>query len=305
MPWGLINRASFDKTGMDEGGITVLAGAPATGKTFFLINMVVLWVSKGVDVRALFLESNYDFYLERVMAVIIGDNRYIDDTFISDMSQQERSDIIKQHGPLMDAVMGAITIPKEGQEPTVEWICAWANHGCKDGADVFIVDPISAIEGGTDQWKQDKDFVRRFAKIIETHKRRAFFTTHTNGKKFDDNDPLACVSGGKAVSRFTNNVWLLFGCPPHDPFNGVVSMKGREEEQEWNRELVIAKARKGENGAGQKIAMQYYKQTCAFIEVGYIINGKGTHEDKPAKQQPKQPSQTRVRNRTDDTDLFE
>lgn len=229
-PWPLLHEFS---QALLPGTITVIVGAPCTGKSFFIMEALAYWIDRGERVGLHVLEENNTFHLLRALAQKSG---------LSDLSKSEwveaNPEIARQAmANNWDFVerMGQHLSAQPEKQVSLEEIFSWMNEQFKAGCRIVAVDPITAA-GRTDNiWIADEKFVLDSKKLADKYKARIIFVTHP--KKDDCTPYLGNIRGGAAYQQFAQNVFWLEKTGPR------IAELANGTQEIINRRLHILKAR--------------------------------------------------------------
>jgi hypothetical protein len=147
-------------------------------------------------------------------------------------------------------------------------ILQWMEASAKAGGKIFIIDPITAIQGEGDVWTADLKFLMSIRSLMCVYPIHVIFITHP--KNTNAKPSLSNMAGGQAYARFTQCVlWLASNNPPASKY--VAAGLGDGATQSVDREITLLKARNGV-GVGATIAYTFDSETLKFSELGVIEN---------------------------------
>lgn len=234
-PWRDLSRACKS---LFPGTITVVCGDPSASKSFFLLEAMHHWHSKGVPVDLLELEEDRPFHLHRLLAILSGKWDILDDEW----GRNNAGGLCELYGVHEPAIQSFAPHLHAGELGELRYanVLDWIRDRCKAGATILGIDPITAVSTGEARQIEDLSFIVKASGILRAHGARLILVTHPrhSGKASSGQDDIA---GGRAFSRHTQTVLMLHRLDPPeslscgDPFESSPPI--------CNRYLRIAKAR--------------------------------------------------------------
>jgi hypothetical protein len=262
-PWPQLTEFS---RALLPGKVTCLCGDGGGGKSFFVSDAIVQW--QWFHKVAIFhLEDTRNDHLQRVHAQLAGDGRITDNSFV----EQNAAYIMESyhiHEKEIDIIgRNMWTRPDEG-DITLDDVAAWVMERAKDGFEIVIVDPITAVGQTGRPWVEDLKFITAAKIAARRYGCRVILVTHprTGTKKGvgNHND----MAGGAAYPRFSHCVLWLEGNAEENEFK-VRDRNGLCEFIRPNRVVTVSKARHGP-GTGRRLAFQFDGKTLRYNELGAI-----------------------------------
>lgn len=262
-PWKMLDQAT---KALRPGCITLICGQPGAGKSYLLLSCMMFWYGRGIQSSILELEEDRNDYLQRMLAMRVGDSRLLDDEYIRDHAEQARSaaevnrEWINGIGRwLHDCPNRMMT-----HDDIIEWVRGRADAGDR----IIVVDPITAAEQSAKPWIDDQRFIIAIKLIATEHLCSVILVTHPKlGQKNSiDLDQLA---GGAAYPRFSQCVLVL---EHHEDKESAVDdgVSPIAQLHDHNRTIYIRKARHAPGG-GRKYAVDFSGKTLAMQPLGAIV----------------------------------
>lgn len=252
--------------------VTILCGDPGAGKTFMGLQAAVYWHKAGLHVAVYEVEDRRTAHQKRVLAQVAGDHNLADAEDWGADNPELFLEAIDAYRDLLHGIGRRITtVSAEETVLTLDTIADWAAREADEGAEIVLIDSVTAVGAAEKAWVTDSRFVNRLKKeVVEKHGVRAILVMHPKkGRKGAIG--MEELAGGASFSRLAHTILWLERCMPAKEFT-VASAVGPIE-VETNRVLKILKARNG-RGAGADIAMHFDKQTLTFSELGVIERRK-------------------------------
>lgn len=267
-----------------------MAGPPATGKSFFALNVVKAIHDAGATWRYLPLEDRRVDLKFRLLALLAHNYAMIDET---PHGVDARQKAIERYGPELRAMVenvcenprmgdrdarGKTVVPPLPYGRVLDWLSR-AFESCR----FVIADPASQIEfPGRDSWRHEADFIRQALALAADARGTLLLVAHTSkrpGKSASLPLSLEDVQGAAAFTRLSHCCLLL---DAHEDREAEVYRRGGlRETVTHNRTVTIAKARNA-SGSRQRIAFVQDSDGPSFEEMGVIATGKG----KPKRTKP-------------------
>ena len=253
------------------GNVTTICGDPESGKSFFLLDAIRHWATKGFEPAVYELEDERSHYSSRLLAMIAGESRMTDYRWIRENPVQARQVSASVNGDI-EKIGRCITTSPDKMIRLPE-INDWIDTQAKNGKKIICVDPITAADSGATPWIADREFLIRAKSTIRRYGARLLLVTHPR-VGVNVRPGLASLAGGAAYSRFSHVVlWMI----KHQPKSVRVRTPLGMCNVEINRTLRIAKARHA-SGGGLDIAFHFDPQTLRFAEQGIILGEDNASE---------------------------
>jgi KaiC/GvpD/RAD55 family RecA-like ATPase len=283
LPW---KRLSDLSNALRPGTVCILAGPPGTGKSFFTAHVARAVHSAEVPWKYLPLEDRRTDFKWRLLAMLAGDYRMIEDDAEGAAWRQENLE--RFAATLEDMTPHICENPRAGCKdasgktivPALPFgaVLDWIGAACEQSARVLFVDPISQIDfEGREPWKAEAEFIRKALALMADAGATLVLVAHTvkrGGKTAALPLTLEDVQGSAMIARLCQCALIL---DAHDPKQSTVYRPGGlREDVEHNRTILVAKARYA-SGARQRIAFTQRADAPAFEECG-IIAPRGSGE---------------------------
>lgn len=290
LPW---KRLSGLSNALRPGTVCILAGPPGTGKSFFTATIALAVHRAEVPWRYLPLEDRRTDFKWRLLAMLAGDYRMIEDDAEGAAWRQENLD--RFAAALEDLTPHVCENPRFGCKdangktivPALPFgsVLDWIRSACEQSARVLFVDPISQIDfEGREPWKAEAEFIRKALALTADAGATLVLVAHTvkrGGKTAALPLTLEDVQGSAMIARLCHTALIL---DAHDTkTSAVYRTGGLREDVEHNRTVLIAKARHA-SGARQRVAFTQRSDAPAFEEHGVIAprgSGEAQEADAP------------------------
>lgn len=264
--WKRLNRAA---RALMPGTVTCIFGPPGSTKSLFLMDAIVDWVASGIKVCIYELEDNREYHLRRALAQLCNDSRVTDNDWVEENGDIMRELMTSKRGELES--IGRIIWEAPNEEVSFEMLESWVEQRAKDGFDIIIIDPVTAIQSPKDVWVADQRFVFKVKTVARRHGTRVVLVTHPRKGQKPVMVGLDDMAGGAAYQRFSHTVLLI---ERNDKLEEYMVRKNQHfaEACAPNRIVKIPKARNGP-GAGCRIAFEFHGESLRFEELGMIETG--------------------------------
>jgi RecA-family ATPase len=265
--WPILNRCS---RALMPGKVTCISGDGGAGKTLFLSQCLVDWhQSIGIKACVYHLEDDRNYHLQRIHAQLAMESRITDHEWIEANPEWMKASIGRWGSDL--AALGATIFESPDDQVNMEMMGLWVEARAKDGFDVIIIDPVTAIEAEGRPWITDLRFITKCKVVCRRYGCRVILVTHprtgTKQGKATHND----MAGGAAYPRFAHTVLWVERNDAENEF--AVDCGGLLQYLRPNRVLFISKARNGP-GAGKRIAFNFSNAALRYEEIGIIEKGQ-------------------------------
>ncbi|MGO8705032.1 MAG: AAA family ATPase [Candidatus Brocadiia bacterium] len=276
LPWKRLDNLSHF---LRPGTVGILGGPTGTGKTFFNAHIALAVQAAEVPWRFLPLEDRKVDFFWRLLAILAGDYRMIEDGAEGAAWRQENLD--RFAAPLEDLMPFIAENPRVGCKgadgktfvPALPYgaVLDWIAAACEQSARVLFVDPLSQIDfEGREPWKAEAEFIRKALALMADAGATLILTCHTvkrGGKSATLPLSVEDLQGSAMIARLCHTVLLL---DSHDAKTSTVYRAGGlREDVEHNRTLLVAKARNA-SGTRQRIAFTQRSDAPVFDEHGVI-----------------------------------
>ena len=288
-PWKRLSGLSH---ALRPGTVCILAGPPGTGKSFFTAHIALAVHAAEVPWRYLPLEDRRTDFKWRLLAMLAGDYRMIEDDAEGAAWRQENLE--RFAAALEDLTPHVCENPRAGCKdadgktvvPALPFgaVLEWIGAACEQSARVLFVDPISQIDfEGREPWKAEAEFIRKALALTADAGATLVLVAHTvkrGGKTAALPLTLEDVQGSAMIARLCHTALIL---DAHDPkTSAVYRTGGLREDVEHNRTVLVAKARHA-SGARQRVAFTQRSDAPAFEEHGIIApRGSGDVQEADA-----------------------
>ena len=269
-PWPVLTRQA---KALLPATITVLCGAPGSTKSFFVLETAWMLHAQGVKVSVLELEDDRAYHLQRVLAQISERADLTDPDWQAVNNDKVRQAIADQRAFMDSFAPRVFAAPDKAM--MYKDVLKWIQEQCAAGAELLIIDPITAATGQSDKtWIEDQKLIVEAKILARTHRVPIVLVTHPKkGGGRIGASSLDDLAGGAAFQRFAHCIlWL----ERHDSPIDVKIIHPSQEmpfHTKINRLLKILKARNGV-GAGKHIGFDFTTGNLRFIEYGLIDKRK-------------------------------
>lgn len=261
--WPILTKAT---RALIPGKLTCIIGDPGSGKSLWVMEMIVAWTECGIKVCVYELEDAQEDHLARAHAQVAGNSNLTDAEWIEANPDAAREYVRRYQEKLNELARCIFTPPDE--QPTLDHIALWIETKAKEGYEIIIVDPITAAKPEKSPWIADCEFVVRVKTIARRHGCRVIVVAHFKKGHKGNGGGLDDIAGGAAWGRLTHTaIWL-------EVYEGEeVWVKQKynypAESVTPNRIAKILKARNGP-GRSKRIAFDFQAETLRYQELGII-----------------------------------
>jgi len=262
LPWG-INHITKLTQALLPGTVTLLCGAGGASKSFMVIQAARYWYDNGIPAAIYELEGERAEHLQRAAAQMANESRLLDSEWAESNPDRIRA-VESEYADYM-AKFGECLTAAPDEPPTLMEIASWVKAEAEAGAEIIVVDPITAVAPSDKVWIADAEFILAVKATIRTTKARLVLVMHP--KKGHKGSGLDELAGGAVYGRLANTaLWLDRHEPPL--MVDVMTPCGIRNFG-VNRTISILKARHG-RGTGHKIAMTFDPQSLSYHEHGVV-----------------------------------
>lgn len=256
--WNCLNDSKW----MLGSTVTTLCAKPGVGKTWFVHNLTIRAMDKGVKVANIQLEESKDYHILRIICSALGINGDPDEMKIEDIKKiHERKDLVEKYSK----VIFTPEFEKCALTDIAELVKEKAQNGCK----IIIVDSVSvADKNPKNSWMDDQIFVNKVKMVVKIYKCRVILVTHPKSTASSTNRDgkqittmsMDTIAGGTSYQRLSQTIlWL------HDVNEGTQTLDWAHK---GNRAITILKARnKSKRTPTNKILFNFSRGR--FDELGY------------------------------------
>jgi len=260
-PWsglGKLTRALL------PGTVTLLCGEGGASKSFLILQAAAWWHAEGICVALYELEGTRAEHMQRALAQAAGDARLTDPDWLRANPADARA-VEAANAEALDR-FGLCIHEAPGEPPDLPALAAWTEAQAKAGAQIIVVDSVTAAATVRDQWVIDQAFIGRAKVILRETGARLLLVAHPRkGHKSAGLDELA---GAAAYARLSDTVlWLEWHEPP-----AKVAVKTALGITTFgvNRTIRILKARHA-IGTGARLAFTFDANSLTYREHGIIV----------------------------------
>lgn len=248
------------------GNVTMLAGAPGSAKSWFVLQAMLHLLGNGIPSALMAIECKMEWHLDRCLSHLDGKTCYMDVQWIKDNKPAAELAVAK-HSHMLGLFGNALTVKPA---PTIDDCLKWIEAQCAAGVRVLFIDPITLADSGKEKsWEADKRFMAKARETIEKHGASLVVVTHppkANGTPFAGSR-LDNMAGGVVYSRASDSAMCLTSLPA--PEHGlVIASNGLRERVENHKFITITKSRNS-SGVGKSIGFRFVG--LKFEETGIMI----------------------------------
>lgn len=242
-PWARLE----EDTRFTEGkSICFIIGEPGCGKSFFMCQLFLLWITNGFKVILWGAENNPRFHARRAIAQYIGDSNLSDYEYLK-THRTKVTEIFKNNKEIIQNVMESLYTSEDmSKENLIKWCWARAREGYK----AIGIDPLTFFSGGDNVADSDQQIMTALNQIIKVYKVRFIIVTHPRTSDGGDIS-MDNMAGSRNLSRFAQN---------------IIWISRRNDEEYENRIFYNLKTRNGTRKFGGKIPMNFNGDTVCFNE---------------------------------------
>ncbi len=266
LPW---SRLSSLTMALLSGTTTFLCGGIGARKSFAILQMLLDFIQRQIQVAVLWLEEDTAYYQNRALAQLAEMPELMQPEFIKEnpILVQE---LMNEHRPLVEAI-GRCSWDYANSQPTQSDVATWIEARASEGYRVLIIDPITAASRTEEVWISDDRFIQRIKRAAVDSGCSIILVTHSIKSMLKKPD-LNMLAGSAANGRFCQcALWL----ESHDSKKSKITTPCGTAEAQHNSTFHILKSRNGP-GTGLRIAMDAEK--LSLRELGIIIKKKGNKE---------------------------
>ncbi|MCC6660673.1 MAG: AAA family ATPase [Phycisphaerales bacterium] len=250
------------------GAVTMLCAAAGTGKTFWILGLLLGWLELGVDPAVFMLEEDRAYFLQRTLAILEGESRLTDQKWTRanagaalDAERRHRATLDRIGGVIYDAPAHRVSLPE-----LADWYESVASS-----ARVAVIDPVTAASTGDKRWIEDGNFIERVKRIGLDTGASLLLVTHPRIGTVRKGPPtLDDLTGGSDYPKFTQTVIVMADHDPEEQVQCRNSMGTVPGGASANRMLYLRKTRNG-RGQGMKVAFTFDPRTLRFHEHGLVV----------------------------------
>ncbi len=246
------------------GTLLLLCGTPGSGKSFFVMQLLLYWLRTNVKFACYMLEEDKEYHLHRALAMLESNAQIFDPDWLKANASQVK-EAYRRQADTLDKFGACLWSEPEQQLNYVD-LANWAEDRAKEGCRVIAIDPVTAAEQNKEPWVADTKFLMKLKKIGTDYGVSIVIVTHPKkGKTAPGMDDLA---GGAAFQRFAQCIyWLEFHKEPKEV--NIKTDMGTIE-MEVNRTIHICKSRNG-RGHGFALGFNFSGDSLLFREKGIIV----------------------------------
>lgn len=255
------------------GTVTTICGAAGSGKSFFNIQNVWRWVcEENLNVKVLMLEDTQAMHQSRALAQMSETSGMTDAEFIRNNPEAAREHIAENKDKLARFAQ-ALECSRTGQM-TLDEIAEWIARQIKSGAEIIIVDPITAAKQQGAVWENDMIFLFKVKQVVERSGAKLILFSHPRTGKAGEMN-LSGIAGGAAYPRFSQTViWIKNS---EESIESDIIKAGETISVTHRQVFKILKSRNGK-GFGLSIAADLCPYTSKMDEFGLIAKKKKTEK---------------------------
>ena len=252
------------------GTTTTFVADQGSGKSMLILQLMNDWLNattpdqEPVLPKFLCLEGSPDQHQFRLLSQLSGNSKFGSVDF-QNRHLDEVSAAYAENYDKLEQVARRMTFGSD-KEWDAGSVLDWLEQNAAAGADVLIVDPITAMKISDRQWIGDHQFILAATALMATYRSRLILVTHPRSGSMGKPN-LAGVAGGMAITRFVDNVFWMVSYP--DEQEGKIDTSFGDVVKKFNRTIQIIKSRHG-SGTGKKIAYRFEPETLRMSEVGRL-----------------------------------
>ena len=261
-PWPALGGLSNCLT---PGTVTVLCGEGGSTKSLLLLEALTWWVGQGVRAVIYELEDDREYHLRRILAQIDKNSELTVNGWVESHPNETRMAMVRHQAGLDTMARCIWEAPNE--QKTLDELAAWTLDRAKDGAEIIIIDPVTAAVPSAKPWVEDSKFVLEIKTIAREFNTRVILATHPKlGQK--NQHGLDGLAGGAAYPRFCHTVlWLNYYDAPKSM---LCKCRIGDASCMVDRVVEIRKARNGRGG--KRIGLLFDYASLRFSEQGMIVS---------------------------------
>jgi KaiC/GvpD/RAD55 family RecA-like ATPase len=267
-PWAATSRLTQS---LRPGAITLLAGNPGSGKSFFLLQACLEWLRDGLPIALLELEEGPGFWLSRALALESANSDLLDLDWMR-LNGDKARDLLTIHRDHMDALAQVLTTAPAGGM-TIGALAGWIEEQAKAGKRIIAVDPVTVCTEDPNEkpWIAANRLMSRAKHAITASGASLVLATHGRKGTGKAGPPtLDDIAGGAAYQRLASSVILLERLDEPEAAD-CIDADGRTITDTINRRLRILKAREGQ-GTGMVVGFDFDGRSLRFSELGTLVN---------------------------------
>jgi len=262
IPWPWSMLSDFTES-LSPGKLTLVSGAPGSGKSLFILQCVEWWLEHGETVAFFCLEGTRNDHLRRGLAHLAGASGITKNGWLRHNIAQVLANRQK-YAVELDRLTSAIETNDSCSAETLEQIADWIRAQAKAGKRIVAVDPVTLAERTDQPWVSDKKFVREAGRIAREFGASIILVTHPD--RGAQNAELGNVAGGAAYQRFSDTIIAI---SKHETqIADVRAETGTEPGCQYNQTIRLVKARYAEGGT---LAFEFDPETLRTEEKGLVV----------------------------------
>ncbi len=277
IPLKYFTRLSSRSKFLMEGTLAILGGGAGSAKSFFALNLGVQCQIEGVKWSYLPLESDREFHLKRLGAILNKSwDILLQPEDDPDYSIKVRNALLNIRADLKlftSSIFNNPALPREGcpaQSITPEYILKWLEEQFQNEVKVAIIDPLALIDftnSGHEQWKAENRFIQNLVTLAYKYQSCCVLVVHTNKKVENKRPDISDLQGGASIGRLAGGIIIMHDHEPKE--SHIYQTQHYTKPVEHNRTIIIAKSRNGQ-GKMDRLAYNFGYNGATFEEFGII-----------------------------------
>lgn len=263
-PWPALSAMTKS---IRPGSVTILCGDPGASKSLMVLEAAAFWFKQDIPIALYELEETRGYHLARALAQRTNMSELTDPDWPKHHAQESR-DLYTQNAGFLDS-FGRVIHAAPDKAIGISALAAWIEAQAIAGKRIIIVDPITAVGYETKQsWNEDLAFIVGAKLAVAKHGASLILVTHPKQRSASATPTMHDISGGAAISRFSQCILCLKASRDRN-----VQVTNHTMQQPTsatvNRRVLIWKARDG-RGTGAEIGFRFFSESLRFEEQGKI-----------------------------------
>lgn len=257
--WDNLSKSKW----LQGGTVTTLCAKPGVGKTWFVHNLSIKCMERGIKVANIQLEDSKDYHIDRILMAMAGIENDPDRITEADIRKMQ------EYKTYINDISKIIITPEFNKCSLID-IAELVKQKASDGCKLIIVDSVSVAERSPkNSWVDDQIFVNKVKMVTQVFKCRVILVTHPKSTatgtdrdgKATTNMSMDTLAGGTAYQRLSQTILWLHEVP--------LGTTAADMQSTGNRAVSILKARnKSEKTLSNKILFDFDR--ARFSDMGFF-----------------------------------
>jgi len=154
LPWGMCHITKLTQA-LLPGTVTLLCGAGGASKSFMIIQAARHWFDNGIPAAIYELEGERAEHLQRAAAQMSNESRLLDSEWAE--NNPAAINAVRSRYASYMAMFGECLTAAPDNAPTLMEVAQWVKAQAQAGAEIIVVDPITAVAPSEKVWVADAE----------------------------------------------------------------------------------------------------------------------------------------------------